>query len=227
MVYFLFRDAFDEFTILADSWRYSQQYSSSLFFVLIDIDEDGMDAFQQVRTVKHTRMSVLLHALFFSNPQMHLTTAPTYFHFPPSGKRKPEDKFDIARSIPIVCVCVSVCVCVLFFHYSIGFTFRHGYQAEPLGKWVEERTGVRVSLSLLIISNLLHIFVCFLKISVMRPPNYTLLMIWIPVLLFAVIVGYVKRENLHIIYEPRHWAILAMVSEGGMDLEQVAVFVWT
>ena len=29
--------------------------------------------------------------------QMHLTTAPTYFHFPPSGKRKPEDRFDIAR----------------------------------------------------------------------------------------------------------------------------------
>ena len=48
----LFRDAFDEFTILADSWRYSQQYSSNLFFILIDIDEDGMDAFQQVRIAK-------------------------------------------------------------------------------------------------------------------------------------------------------------------------------
>ena len=56
---FLFRDAFDEFTILADSWRYSQQYSSSLFFVLIDIDEDGMDAFQQVRT---TNMFVCVSA---------------------------------------------------------------------------------------------------------------------------------------------------------------------
>ena len=31
----------------------------------------------------------------------------------------------------------------------------------------------------------------------MRPPNYTLLMIWIPVLVIAVVVGYVKRENLH------------------------------
>ena len=48
VIFFPFRDAFDEFTILADSWRYSQQYSSGLFFVLIDIDEDGMDAFQQV-----------------------------------------------------------------------------------------------------------------------------------------------------------------------------------
>ena len=28
---------------------------------------------------------------------MGLKTAPTYHHFPPSGKRKPEDKYDIAR----------------------------------------------------------------------------------------------------------------------------------
>ena len=45
----------------------------------------------------------------------------------------------------------------------------------------------------------------------MRPPNYTLLMIWLPVILFAFIVGYLKRENLHAIYEPRYWAIAAMV----------------
>ena len=29
--------------------------------------------------------------------QLQLTTAPTYFHFPPSGKRKAEDKYDITR----------------------------------------------------------------------------------------------------------------------------------
>ena len=28
---------------------------------------------------------------------MHLNTAPTYFHFPPTGKRKPEDRYDISR----------------------------------------------------------------------------------------------------------------------------------
>ena len=28
---------------------------------------------------------------------MQLTTAPTYHHFPPNGKRKPEDKYDISR----------------------------------------------------------------------------------------------------------------------------------
>lgn len=42
------REAYDEYKILADSWRYSQDYSSSLFFVMVDIDEDGVDVFQQV-----------------------------------------------------------------------------------------------------------------------------------------------------------------------------------
>ena len=44
----IFREAHKEFEILANSWRYSQQYSSQLFFVMVDIDEDGMDVFQQV-----------------------------------------------------------------------------------------------------------------------------------------------------------------------------------
>ena len=104
-----FREAFDEFTILADSWRYSQQYSSDLFFVLVDIDEDGMDAFQQVVLTLWNIITQYVY-IYYGNEtqylllvpfpfpfQMHLTTAPTYFHFPPSGKRKPEDKFDIAR----------------------------------------------------------------------------------------------------------------------------------
>ncbi len=37
-------------------------------------------------------------------------------------------------------------------------------------------------------------------------------MIWIPVILLATIVGYLKRENLHILYNSRYWAIAAMVS---------------
>ncbi|XP_064404958.1 magnesium transporter protein 1-like [Halichondria panicea] len=136
------KEAFDEFTILASSWRYSQQYSSQLFFVMIDIDEDGMDAFQL----------------------MHLTTAPTYFHFPASGKKKPEDKYDIGRQ---------------------------GYQSEPLAKWVAERTGI--------------------QIAIMRPPNYTLLMIWVPVILLGSVIGYMKRENLHILFNTKYWAAAAMV----------------
>lgn len=136
------KDAHDEFKVLADSWRFSQQYTSQVFFVMVDIDEDGMDAFQQ----------------------LHLTTAPTYFHFPPTGKRKPEDKFDIAR---------------------------YGYQAEQLAKWVAERTEVHI--------------------SVMRPPSYTLIFIAIPAMILATIVGYMKRENLHMLYDTRYWAVGAML----------------
>ncbi|CAI8020487.1 Tumor suppressor candidate 3 [Geodia barretti] len=135
------KDAYDEYQIVANSWRYSNDYSSKLFFIMVDIDEDGVDAFQQ----------------------LHITTAPTYFHFPPLGKRKPEDQYDVSRN---------------------------SYQAEPLTKWVVERTGVPV--------------------NVMRPPNYTLLMIWLPVILLAFIIGYLKRENLHAIYEPKYWAIASM-----------------
>ena len=50
------------------------------------------------------------------------------------------------------------------------------------------------------------------QISVMRPPNYTLLMIWIPVIVLASIIGYLKRENLHMLYNSRYWAVAAMVS---------------
>ena len=52
----------------------------------------------------------------------------------------------------------------------------------------------------------------FPQINVMRPPNYTLLMIWIPVIVLASIIGYLKRENLHLLYNSRYWAIAAMVS---------------
>lgn len=56
----LLSEAFDEFTILANSWRYSQQYSSEVFFVKVDIDEDGMDAFQQVFDIYFFSLSLLV-----------------------------------------------------------------------------------------------------------------------------------------------------------------------
>ena len=43
----IFRQAHDEYTILANSWRYSQQFSNRLFFAMVDFDE-GSDIFQQV-----------------------------------------------------------------------------------------------------------------------------------------------------------------------------------
>ena len=38
----------------------------------------------------------------FFTAQLRLTTAPTYYHFPPTGKRKPEDRFDVGRSVVTV-----------------------------------------------------------------------------------------------------------------------------
>lgn len=68
------RHANDEFTIVANSFRYSQVYSNKLFFASIDFDE-GSDVFQL----------------------MKLNTAPVYMHFPPKGKPKPADTMDIQR----------------------------------------------------------------------------------------------------------------------------------
>ena len=67
----------------------------------------------------------------------------------------------------------------------------------------------------------------FSQINVMRPPNYTLLMIWIPVIVLASIIGYLKRENLHMLYNSRYWAIAAMVSgpKGRPILSQLHVLV--
>jgi oligosaccharyltransferase complex subunit gamma len=136
------KQAYQEYEILANSWRYSSQYSSELFFIMVDIDEDGMDVFQQLQ----------------------LQTAPTYFHFPATGKRKPEDKYDVTR---------------------------YGFSAEALANWVHDRAGV--------------------KVAVLRPPNFTVMLIWIPLLLLGAIVGYLKRENLYILYDSRLWAVFAMV----------------
>ena len=44
---YISRQANEEFQILANSWRYSQQYSNQLFFTMVDYDE-GPDIFQSV-----------------------------------------------------------------------------------------------------------------------------------------------------------------------------------
>ena len=44
----IFRQANEEYIILANSWRYSQQYSNKLFFAMVDYD-DGADIFSQVK----------------------------------------------------------------------------------------------------------------------------------------------------------------------------------
>ena len=47
---FFNREANNEFTILANSWRYSQQYSNKVFFAVVDFDE-GADVFNAVRVL--------------------------------------------------------------------------------------------------------------------------------------------------------------------------------
>lgn len=64
----------DEFVIVANSFRYSQAYSSKLFFIVVDFDE-GSDVFQMLR----------------------LNTAPIFMHIPAKGKPKPSDTLDIQR----------------------------------------------------------------------------------------------------------------------------------
>lgn len=68
------RQANDEYQIVANSWRYSQQYSSKLFFTMVDYD-DGSDVFNSLK----------------------INSAPVFIHFPPKGKPKRADTMDIHR----------------------------------------------------------------------------------------------------------------------------------
>ncbi|CAG7837670.1 unnamed protein product [Allacma fusca] len=65
----------EEFTIVANSFRFnSQVFSNKLFFALVDFDEAG--------------------SIFQS---MKLYTAPVFIHFPAKGKPQSHDKMDIQR----------------------------------------------------------------------------------------------------------------------------------
>ncbi|XP_050300060.1 tumor suppressor candidate 3 [Anthonomus grandis grandis] len=68
------RQASDEFTVVANSYRYSPLFSNKMFFAVVDFDE-GSDVFQM----------------------MKLNTAPVFVHFPPKGKPKAADTMDIQR----------------------------------------------------------------------------------------------------------------------------------
>ncbi|CAG0880144.1 unnamed protein product [Darwinula stevensoni] len=65
------RQAFDEFQIVANSFRYSQSFSNKLFFGLVDFDE-ASDVFQY----------------------MKVNAAPQIMHFPGKGKQKKGDVMD-------------------------------------------------------------------------------------------------------------------------------------
>lgn len=88
------RQANEEYQILANSWRYSSAFCNKLFFSMVDYDE-GTDVFQQ----------------------LNMNSAPTFMHFPPKGRPKRADTFDLQR---------------------IGFA------AEQLAKWIADRTDVHI-----------------------------------------------------------------------------------
>jgi len=66
--------ASDEFTLVGNSYRYSQFYSNKMFFGLVDFDEGG-EIFQA----------------------LGLNSAPAFIHFPPKGKPKKQDHMDLQR----------------------------------------------------------------------------------------------------------------------------------
>ncbi|XP_008061461.1 tumor suppressor candidate 3 isoform X3 [Carlito syrichta] len=88
------RQANEEYQILANSWRYSSAFCNKLFFSMVDYDE-GTDVFQQ----------------------LNMNSAPTFMHFPPKGRPKRADTFDLQR---------------------IGFA------AEQLAKWIADRTDIHI-----------------------------------------------------------------------------------
>ena len=69
------KQASDEFTIVANSWRFSASASNRLFFVMVDFDECN-DCFNA----------------------MKLNSAPVFIHFPEKGKPKKADTMDIHRT---------------------------------------------------------------------------------------------------------------------------------
>lgn len=78
------RHASDEFTIVANSFRYSQAYSNKLYFAVVDFDE-GSDVFQMV--------SILFSEMFISIINCLCTVkveySSSFYTFP--SKRKTKD----------------------------------------------------------------------------------------------------------------------------------------
>lgn len=93
-------EAHQEFKILYNSYRSGSQQEfleNKVFFGLVDYD-DAAEVFSLLK----------------------LSSAPGFFHFPPSSKKvhKTDDKLDISRK---------------------------GFQADAMSKWVADRTGVKIN----------------------------------------------------------------------------------
>ena len=56
-------------------------------------------------------------------------------------------------------------------------------------------------------------YVLLWQITIMRPPNYTMLTLWALVVIVVLVFAYWRRENLSIIYNSQNWAFLAIVCD--------------
>ena len=83
---------------------------SSILFIYVSIHS-------VIRPFSYTSV----HLFIYWSIQLQLTTAPTYFHFPSSGRRKSEDKYDISRYdtssnylILILSILISISIVVVY-----------------------------------------------------------------------------------------------------------------
>ncbi|KPP67726.1 tumor suppressor candidate 3-like, partial [Scleropages formosus] len=151
------RQANEEYQVLANSWRYSSAFSNKLFFTVVDYDE-GADVFQQ----------------------LNMNSAPTFMHFPPKGKPRRADTFDLQR---------------------IGFA------SEQLAKDVAAVAGTGAEAEALLRPCRL---LAALQIRVFRPPNYsgTIALALLVSLVGGLL--YLRRNNLEFIYNKTGWAMAAL-----------------
>jgi len=95
---------------------------------------------------------------------MGLQSVPLFVHFPPkTAKPKAQDTLDIQRT---------------------------GFEAEVIGKWVSDRTG--------------------LNVRVFRPPNYAGTLAVVMLVGLGAVLAYVKRSSLDFLYNRSIWAIIVM-----------------
>lgn len=90
----LFSQAYDEYEIVANSYRYSYLYSKQIYFTLADFDE-ASDVFNAVSFFL-LLMGTILSAFSF---QLSINSAPVIIHFPAKGTRKKADTMDISRYV--------------------------------------------------------------------------------------------------------------------------------
>jgi len=96
--------------------------------------------------------------------QLKLNSAPGFFHFPGSSSKPGKaDKLDLQRS---------------------------GFQADNLAKWVNDRTGV--------------------QISVVRPPSYTGIVIIVGIGLLTFMLAYMTGFNFEWLYSTKLWALICI-----------------